>query len=121
MGELSGISHSLQEYIRICNDDISRISRDVSDYKRRLADLMAESRLYKIFKVASYKQRKSVIEETLSRLESQLSDLQLELNAYRKFGLDISQDIPAYNKIKDMIEARDGKLDIIMLVEMGMM
>jgi hypothetical protein len=121
MGSLSGITHNLQEYIRSCNEDISRVSREVSDYKRRLADLTAESRLYKIFKVASYKQRKSVIEETLARLEAQLSDLQLEMNTYKRFGLDVPQNIPSYEKIKNLIEARDSKLDVVFLVEMGLM
>ena len=121
MGEMSGVQHDLQTYKNSCIEDMRNVERDIADNKRRLESVMSESGLYKVFRASKYKQSKSYYEKIISQLEARFRDLQLEMSAYLKFGLDIPENIPEYEKLKELIEARDSKLDIILLVEMGLM
>lgn len=121
MGELSGIKHELQAFRNSCAQEIIGIESEIRDYKRRYAQLNAESKLYKVFRASKYKERKTIIEKKLKELEERLKELKFEMEIYDTYGRKIPQNIPEYQKIIELIESRDRKLDVIMLVEMGLM
>ena len=121
MGQLSGVTHSLQSYRMSCSEELHRVEREIWDNQRSYEKLLAESAMYKIFKGSRYRQRKAQLENTIANLEARKKDLQLELRIYSHYGLEIPTNIPEYERYQAIIEARDNKLDIVMLVEMGMM
>lgn len=121
MGSMSGVDHDISAYRSSCSQEINRIESELHDKKRKLANLMAESRLYKIFKSSQYKERKNSIECAIREIEKRLEELNFEMRIYKSYGLNIPQNLPDYEKIMEIIRARDTKLDIILLVEMGLM
>lgn len=121
MGAMSGVEHSLQSFRSSCDEELHRVEREIWDNQRWLSELMEESTMYKIFKGSKYRQRKAHLEKTIEGLEARKKELQLELRIYSEYGLNIPENHPERERFQRIIEARDNKLDIILLVEMGMM
>ena len=121
MGEMLGIKHELSTFKNSCTQEIFSIESEIHDFKRKHAELTAASGLYKFFRAPKYKERKIIIEKKLKELEERLKELKFEMEVYKIYGLEIPLDAPNYKKIIELLDDRNRKLDVIMLVEMNLM
>ncbi len=112
---------NISNYKNNCMQDIVDTEYMLRDFKRRYVEINQESGFYRIFKASKYREKKKAIEKRIAELEEKLKELKLELEIYNTFGLDIPQNISNYHQIMAMIERRDKKLEILILIEMGQM
>lgn len=122
MGDLAGITHDLQSYKMSCSEELTRVGCDVVKTKNSLESLEKEYSLVgKLMHRAKYLKRKEFLQNLLADYEKRMGELELEMAVYNHFGLNPPPDIPNRDKIMALIEARDSKMDVVFLVEMGQM
>lgn len=122
MGEMSGVTHELKSYIMSCSEEISRVESDIYQTQKALDEHeQAYPGLAKVIHRGKYSKRKEFLQNKLSELKTRQADLELEMKIYKNYGLNPPADLPNREKVMSIIQARDTKMDIVFMVEMGQM
>ena len=121
MSHLLNIDHSVDELKSSCIQDIDRIKMDARDVERQLADLEQISGMSKLFHAGQIKKRKQHLLGNLAQYREQLANLNLELKMYKTYGKNIPKDEPNRELLEQLLDKRISKVEIILMVEMGMM
>lgn len=121
MGQLSGITHDLQSHKNSCLQEASRVRSDIYDIERKLKELDSASAWERITHGREIKRRREVLEESLSKLKQRLNKLDLEMDMYNRYGLNPPPTAYGYEEMMKQIEEREQKLDIVSMIELGLM
>ncbi len=116
-----GIDHSVESLKISCNEDISRIQSDVYDYERKLSEVQQVTGMSKLIHGGQIKRRREFLEGEIANRKKKLAELQLEMEIYDRYGKDIPKDAPNYERMKKMLDNRINKLEIVLMIDLGMM
>ena len=121
MGQLSGITHDLQSYKNSCSQEASHVRGDIYDIERKLKELNSASAWERIAHGREIKKRKEYLEQSLHHLKQRLNKLNLEMEIYNRYGLTPPPTAYGYEEMIKQIEEREQKLDIVSMIDLGLM
>lgn len=118
--EGANFKFDVEDYIYSCREEIMHVEDELSEIDKKIKEIDNESFSTKLFYHAKLKRRREYLVEQKERVMKRYDKLNDELNFYRKNGLDVSEMKDA-EKYKVYIEDRTTKLNIVNMIELGMM
>lgn len=110
----------VEDYIYSCRDEIWRAKDALDEIDAKIKELDAEPLSSKVFFYGKFKRKREYLLYQREEAQKRYNDLNDELNFYRKHGLDVS-NVEDKERYKYFIEIRTNKLNIVNMIEVGMM
>ena len=120
MTRLLDVEYDSRQLIYSCNEEISQIMADMNDIKRRLEELNKTGAFDKLFHFVDIKRKKDKLKKEYDRLKQREKIVYKEREFYQKFGTKIPEG-EEWNEMRKLLEARQSKLDIISMIDFGLM
>lgn len=115
------IDHSVQELKNSCNEEFNQVNFDLREIERKLLSLESVSKMNKLIHHGQIKKRREYLESEIEKLKKKAAELHQEMEMYNKYGKDIPKDAPNYEALIKMLDNRIYKLEICIMIELGMM
>ena len=114
------IEYSSENLIQNCQEELARIRGDINTAKRKLEDLDKTGGFGKLFHIGEIKRKRERLQIEIKDLERKERIVQKEQEYYKKFGTKIPEG-EAGKEMRKLLEARQEKLDILTMIECGLM
>lgn len=113
-------NYSVKDYILSCNEEIIQIENTIFELRKRFKNLENLSALNKFVHRSDIKKQQQILQADYDAQIERLDIVKAELEYYEKFGLTAPSG-ESGGLIEDAIQKRKTKLDIINMIELGMM
>lgn len=113
--------HEINEFTESCLEDIRRVNDEIKHLEGKISEFDNIGKFNKLFHSGQIKAELEKLQTTLENTKIKLSQFQQELEMYQTYGKDIPKDMPNYDELSKMMQNRINKLDIIVMIDMGMM
>lgn len=112
--------YEIEDYIRSCREEIRNVKDEIKEVNEKIKEIDAEPFSSKVFFYGKLKRKREFLLYKRESAQKRYNDLNDELNFYRKHGLDVS-NVENKERYKYFIEIRTNKLNIVNMIEVGMM
>lgn len=113
-------NYSVKDYILSCNEEIMQIENTIHELRKRFKNLENLSALNKFVHRSDIKKKQQILQADYDAQIERLNVVKAELEYYEKFGLT-SPSGECGGFIDEAIKKRKSKLDIINMIDLGMM
>ena len=120
MSRMIDIEYSAQNLIQNCQEELARIRGDINSAKRKLEALDSKGGFGKLFHLGEIKRRKESLQIEIKELERKERIVKKEQEYYQRFGTKIPEG-EAGKEMRKLLEARQEKLDILTMIDCGLM
>ena len=120
MSRMIDIEYEPSRLISSCNEDLSRIRSDINSAERNLEKLEKRSGMDKLFHMGEIKRKKEILKREIEDLKRKLAIVEKEREFYSRWGTKIPEG-EAGKEMRKLLEARQEKLDILTMIECGLM
>ncbi len=120
MSRMIDIEYSASQLISNCNEELSHIRSDINSKERNLAALEKRSGMDKLFHMGEIKRKKELLTRELDDLKRKLAIVEKEREYYVRWGTKIPEG-EAGKEMRKLYETRVEKLDILTMIECGLM
>ena len=113
-------NYQLDSFKMSCNEELVNVEAEmykVEQGLKRLKDTPAVERLLHHSKI---KQRRAWLEKSYAEYAQRRESLLLEQEVYKRYGLNIPSG-PEFDRVRKLVEARHGKLEIVEMIDCGLM
>ena len=121
MSSTLGIDHSVSSLKESCQQDISKVQAEVYDYERKLEEVNKIAGVSKLIHISQIRKRREYLESEIAKLKKKVAELRQEMEMYNRYGKDIPKDAPNYEQLANMLDNRIYKLEIVLMIDLGMM
>ena len=120
MSRMIDIEYEPSRLIASCNEDLSRIRADINSAERSLERLESRSGMDKLFHMGEIKRKKEILKREIDDLKRKQTIVEKEREFYLRWGTKIPEG-EAGKEMRKILEARQEKLDILTMIECGLM
>lgn len=120
MSRMIDTEYSAQNFIQNCNEELTRIRSDINTATRKLEALDRTSAFNKILHISEIKRKRERLQTEINKLEIREKIVKKEREYYKRFGTQIPEGDEG-NEMRKLLEERQEKLDIVTMIECGLM
>ncbi len=120
MSRMIDIDYEPSQFISSCDEELFRIRGDIHTKQKQLAELDKVTGLNKLFHAGEIKRKRERLQAELSDFERREKIVTKEREYYARFGIKIPEG-EAGAEMRKLFEARQEKLDILTMIDCGLM
>lgn len=120
MSRLIDIEYEASQLISNCNEELSHIKSEINSKERSLKEVEKRSGMDKLFHMGDIRRKKEMLKKEIDDLKRRQAIVEKERAYYSKWGTKIPEG-EAGKEMRKLLEIRQEKLDILTMIECGLM
>ena len=120
MSRVIDIDYEASQLISNCNEELSHIRSEINSNEMSIRTLEKRLGMDKLFHMGDIKRKKEKLKREIDDLKRRQAIVEKERAYYLKWGTKIPEG-ESGNEMRKLLEARQEKLDILTMIECGLM
>lgn len=121
MERMIDIDHDVRSYLMSCSEDVRHFEDEMYRIEKQLNAMKEITGFKRFVNGRSLKAREEQLKSSYEMWKTKRDNVLYEIEIYKTYGTNPPTTLQNYQKIKDMMIDRVAKMDIVAMIDMGMM